>query len=97
MTLITSRAEALWISQNPIKASDYLYTRDLQLGRDHYVALKRYIVDELHEVINNPASEIEDRRNVAELKSIWHDYRTKMDSFAKHSGVRFIPEYHYAL
>ena len=56
-----------------------------------YDAFIEYIKYGLNEIITRNSSDLEARRSLALLKSQYHEVRTKIDSFAYHSGIALLP------
>lgn len=63
--------------------------------RNTYSSFIEYIKHELNRLIESNNSDLDARRSLAILKSQYHEVRTKIDSFAYHSGIALLPQYRY--
>lgn len=89
--------EAEEFVKHPIRAYDPHGQRDRFAFNYAYDDFVQYIKSELELLIGAGVSDIDARRKLARLKSQYHEVRTKIDSYAYHTGTALLPPYRYAL
>lgn len=83
--------------KHPIRPYDPHGQRDRFAFNHAYDDFVQYIKSELEYLIGAGTSDLDARRQLALLKSQYHEVRTKIDNYAYHTGTALLPPYRYAL
>lgn len=89
--------EARDFSKHPLRAYDAFASRDTNHFRSMYGKFIRFLKFESRLLITQGSSDLDARKRLAELKSMYHDVRTKVNNYGKATDTYLLPEYKYHL
>lgn len=95
--------EAREFSLHPIKASDYLYTRDFSTFDYLFEQFKEFLIGELTTIIGDIETGSVDpnafavRKRISNLKTMHYDLHKKCKDYAYHTGINLISRNNYNL
>lgn len=87
--------EAKEFAEHPLRVYDTHGAKDANAFRNIYKSFVQFIKVELDRIIELNCSDLEARKHLAELKTMYHTVRTKVDNYAYHSGVALLPKFNY--
>lgn len=89
--------DARLFAKHPIKAYDPLFSRDTNNFNVVYGQFIRFLKHELNLLIDLGDSSPGSRDTYCELRTMYHEVRTKVDNYAGATGTSLLPRYSYAL
>ena len=84
-------------SKHPLRAYDSFASRDTNHFRSMYGKFIRFLKHELRILIKLGSSDLTARKQLAELKTMYHNVRTKVENYGKATDTYLLPRYKYHL
>lgn len=89
--------QAKEFSEHPIRSYDPAGQKNRFAFNHDYDDFVSFIKSELRELIRANTSDTDSVKTLANLKTMYHQVRTKVDNYAYHTGIALLPPYRYAL